>query len=78
MSRLHPGLEFAGTTAVQGVSARRIGGSEQERLLRLSPQPPLATAVHVERTVKKRSSKPGVERSGQGCRQLSMVIAVGN
>jgi hypothetical protein len=57
-----------------------IGGSEPERLLRLSPRPPhaAARAVQEERTEKKRSSEPGVERSGQGCRQSSMVIAVGN
>jgi hypothetical protein len=49
-------------------------------LLRLSPQPlhAAARAVQKERTERRRSSEPGVERRGQGCRGSSMEIAVGN
>jgi hypothetical protein len=62
------------------VGAKRIGGLEPERPLRFSPRPPHAAArgVQEERTEKRRSSEPGVERRGHRCSGSSMEIAVGN
>jgi hypothetical protein len=68
------------------VLAKRIEGSEPERLYHLPPRPPHAAAravraeatVREERTEKRRSSEPGAERRGPGCRGSSMEIAVGS
>jgi hypothetical protein len=58
--------------------AKRIGGSEPERMLRLPPRPPhaAATAIQEERTEKRRCSEPGLGRSGRGCIGSALAVAV--
>ncbi len=66
--------------------AKRIEGSEPERLYHLPPRPPLAAAravraeatVREERTEKRRSSEPGAERRGPGFRGSSMAMTGGS
>jgi hypothetical protein len=66
-------------TRVAVQAAKRIGGSEPEGMLRLPPpQPPhaAARAVQEERTEKRRSSEPGLGRSGLGCKRSALADAV--
>jgi hypothetical protein len=68
------------------VLAKRIEGSEPERLYHLPPRPLHAAAravraeatVREERTEKRRSSEPGAEKGGPGCRGSSMAMAGGS
>jgi hypothetical protein len=79
VSRLSPGPQFAAAPADQEWSAKRRWGSEPERLARNLLRPPFAAArtVQVGRAATRRSSEPVLERSGRGCRDSVLVVAVG-
>jgi hypothetical protein len=65
-------------TRVAVQAAKRIGGSEPEGVLRLPPpQPPhaAARAVQEERTENRRSSEPGLGRSGLECKGSALAVA---